>query len=80
MRHKYAGYKLKRTTSGRNALLRNLVTSIIEAERVVTTVPKAKAVRPLVEQMISTGQLLFGSKPAGVAITATAAGGTGFPP
>ena len=37
----------------RNALLRNLVTSIIEAERVVTTVPKAKAVRPLVEHMIT---------------------------
>jgi large subunit ribosomal protein L17 len=53
MRHKYAGYKLKRTTGGRNALLRNLVTSVIEAERVVTTVPKAKAVRPLVEQMIT---------------------------
>src|SRR5260370_4156662 len=53
MRHKYAGYKLKRTTSGRDALLRNLATSIIEAERVVTTVPKAKAVRPLVEHMIT---------------------------
>ena len=53
MRHKYAGYKLKRTTNGRNALLRNLVTSIIDAERVVTTVPKAKAVRPLVEHMIT---------------------------
>jgi len=53
MRHKYAGYKLKRTTSGRDALLRNLVTSIIEAERVVTTVPKAKAARPLVERMIT---------------------------
>ena len=53
MRHKYAGYKLKRTTGGRNALLRNLVTSIIDAERVVTTVPKAKAVRPLVEHMIT---------------------------
>ena len=53
MRHKYAGDKLKRTTSGRDALLRNLATSIIEAERVVTTVPKAKAVRPLVEHMIT---------------------------
>ena len=53
MRHKYAGYKLKRTTGGRDALLRNLVTSVIEAERVVTTVPKAKAVRPLVEHMIT---------------------------
>src|SRR5438309_7117105 len=53
MRHKYAGYKLKRDTAGRNALLRNLATSVIEAERVVTTVPKAKAVRPLVEHMIT---------------------------
>jgi large subunit ribosomal protein L17 len=53
MRHKYAGYKLKRTTDGRNALLRNLATSVIEAERVVTTVPKAKAVKPIVEHMIT---------------------------
>ena len=53
MRHRYAGYKLKRDTAGRNSLLRNLATSIIEAERVVTTVPKAKAVQPLVEHMIT---------------------------
>jgi large subunit ribosomal protein L17 len=53
MRHKYAGYKLKRTVSGRNALLRNLTTSIIETERVVTTITKAKAVRPMVEHMIT---------------------------
>jgi len=56
MRHKYAGYKLKRTTSGRDSLLRNLVTSIIKEERVVTTVTKAKAVRPLVERMITLGK------------------------
>ena len=52
MRHKVAGYKLKRPVDSRNALLRNLVTSVIERERVVTTVPKAKAARPLVEKMI----------------------------
>ncbi len=52
MRHKVAGFKLKRPVDSRNALLRNLVTSVIELERVVTTVPKAKAVRPLVEKMI----------------------------
>jgi large subunit ribosomal protein L17 len=34
-------------------LLRNLVTSVIEQERVITTVPKAKAARPLVEKMIT---------------------------
>jgi large subunit ribosomal protein L17 len=52
MRHKVAGFKLKRPVDSRNALLRNLVTSVIERERVVTTVPKAKAARPLVEKMI----------------------------
>ena len=56
MRHKYAGYKLKRDTAGRNSLLRNLATSIILEERVITTVPKAKAVRPLVEKMITLGK------------------------
>jgi large subunit ribosomal protein L17 len=53
MRHKYAGYKLKRPVDARNALLRNLITSVIEHERIITTVPKAKAARPLVERMIT---------------------------
>src|ERR1041384_4162726 len=53
MRHKRAGYKLKRDMGARKALLKGLVTSVIENERVVTTVPKAKAVRPLVEKMIT---------------------------
>ena len=53
MRHRKAGVKLKRDISGRRALLRGLVTSVIEAERITTTVPKAKAARPLVEKMIT---------------------------
>jgi large subunit ribosomal protein L17 len=53
MRHKVAGFKLKRPVDSRNALLRNLTTSVIEHERVITTVPKAKAVKPLVEKMIT---------------------------
>src|SRR3954452_17865887 len=53
MRHKVAGYKLKRPVDSRNALLRNLITSVIETERIVTTVTKAKAVCPLVEHMIT---------------------------
>ncbi len=53
MRHKRAGYKLGRPVDARRMLLRNLVTSVIDKERVITTVPKAKAVRPLVERMIS---------------------------
>jgi large subunit ribosomal protein L17 len=53
MRHKVAGFKLKRDPSARRALLRGLVTSVIEQERVITTVPKAKAVKPLVDKMIT---------------------------
>src|SRR5689334_10112128 len=53
MRHRKAGAKLKRDLSGRRALLRGLVTNVIEEERITTTVPKAKAARPLVERMIT---------------------------
>jgi large subunit ribosomal protein L17 len=56
MRHRNAGFKLGRNTSHRRALLRNLVTSIIIEDRVETTVTKAKAVRPLVEKMITLGK------------------------
>ena len=56
MRHKVAGWKLGRNTSHRRSLLRNLVTSVILEERIETTVPKAKAVRPLVEKMITLGK------------------------
>ncbi len=53
MRHNKSGAKLKRNIGARKALLKGLVTSVIENERVVTTVPKAKAVKPLVERMIT---------------------------
>ena len=56
MRHRNAGFKLGRNTSHRRALLRNLVTSVILEDRVETTVAKAKAVRPLVEKMITLGK------------------------
>jgi large subunit ribosomal protein L17 len=56
MRHKVAGYKLGRTTSHRRALLRNMVTSLIIEERIETTVPKAKALRPTIEKMITLGK------------------------
>ncbi len=53
MRHKVAGYKLKRNIGARKALFKGLITSVIENERIVTTVAKAKAVRPLVEKVIT---------------------------
>ena len=56
MRHKVAGWKLGRNTSHRRSLLRNLATSLILEERIETTVPKAKALRPKVEKMITLGK------------------------
>jgi large subunit ribosomal protein L17 len=56
MRHKVAGWKLGRTTAHRRSLLRNLVTSLILEERIETTVPKAKAMRPIAEKMITLGK------------------------
>jgi len=56
MRHKVAGFKLKRDVSDRRALLRNLVTSVIAEERIITTVVKAKAAKPLVDKMITLGK------------------------
>ena len=56
MRHLNAGRKLGRNTSHRQALLRNLVTSLLDQERIVTTVAKAKSLRPLAEKMITLGK------------------------
>ena len=53
MKHGVAGYKLKRNIAARNSLLRGLATSVIESDFVITTVPKAKAARPLVDKMIT---------------------------
>jgi large subunit ribosomal protein L17 len=53
MRHRKAGRKLGRTTEHRKAMLRNMVTSLFEHERIVTTVPKAKEARRVADKMIS---------------------------
>lgn len=56
MRHRVSGKKLRRDTAHRMALLRNLVTSFLEKERIRTTLAKAKAARPLAEKMITLGK------------------------
>lgn len=56
MRHRKAGRKLGRTTSHRKALLRNMVTDLLDKERVITTVPKAKELRRFTEKMITLGK------------------------
>src|SRR5271155_4550 len=53
MRHRFGNAKLKRDVGARNSLFKNLTTSVILEERVITTIPKAKAVQPLVEKMIT---------------------------
>lgn len=56
MRHKVGQKKLQRSTAHRMAMLRNMVTSLLEHERIETTVPKAKAARPLAERIITLGK------------------------
>src|SRR6202790_1875944 len=56
MRHRNYGSKLGRQPAHRRATLRNLVTNVIERERITTTVTRAKAARPLVERMITLGK------------------------
>ena len=53
MRHRVAHRKLGRTTPHRIALLRNLATALFDKERVRTTLPKAKELRPFAERLIT---------------------------
>ncbi len=56
MRHRKKTVKLGRTTSHRDAMLANQVCSLIEHQRIKTTLAKAKAVRPLAEKMVTLGK------------------------
>ena len=53
MRHKLKGRKLSRTHAHRKAMFRNMVTSLLEHERIVTTVPKAKELRGVADRCIT---------------------------
>ena len=56
MRHAQRGRKLGRTTSHRLAMFRNQLTSLVIHERIVTTLPKAKELRPLAEKLVTRGK------------------------
>jgi len=56
MRHKVGHRKLQRPTAHRMAMLRNMVTSLLEHERITTTVPKAKEARKMAEKVITLGK------------------------
>jgi large subunit ribosomal protein L17 len=56
MRHRLAHRKLGRTSDHRRALLRNQAEALLQHERIVTTVPKAKELRPFVERLITVAK------------------------
>ena len=56
MRHQKRTAKLGRTSEHRNAMLANLVCSLITHKRITTTLAKAKAARPVAEKMVSLGK------------------------
>jgi large subunit ribosomal protein L17 len=56
MRHGNSGRKLNRTASHRKAMFANMSASLIEHEQIVTTVQKAKELRPIVEKLITLGK------------------------
>jgi large subunit ribosomal protein L17 len=56
MKHNVAGKSLQRNTAHRAALRKNFTVSLLLHERVVTTLPKAKALRPFVEKVITLGK------------------------
>ncbi|HEU4986431.1 MAG TPA: 50S ribosomal protein L17 [Rhizobiaceae bacterium] len=56
MRHGKSGRKLNRTASHRKALFSNMAASLIEHEQIVTTLPKAKELRPIVEKLVTLGK------------------------
>ena len=53
MRHRKAGFKLGRTRTHREAMLRNMAASLFEHGQIVTTLPKAKALQPFVEKIVT---------------------------
>jgi large subunit ribosomal protein L17 len=53
MRHGFAGRRFSRTQSHRKAMLANLAASLIDHEQIVTTLPKAKDLRPVVEKLVT---------------------------
>ncbi|WP_223477842.1 50S ribosomal protein L17 [Oricola indica] len=56
MRHGKSGRKLNRTASHRKAMFANMAASLIEHEQIVTTLPKAKEIRPIVEKLVTLGK------------------------
>jgi|TARA_B110000438_G_scaffold302874_1_gene362071 large subunit ribosomal protein L17 len=56
MRHKFAHRKLNRTSEHRKALFKNMLNSLIKYEQIITTLPKAKELKPKIDKVITLGK------------------------
>ena len=56
MRHGFKGRRFARSVSHRKSMFANLAVSLIEHEQIVTTLPKAKDLRPIVEKLVTLGK------------------------
>ncbi len=56
MRHKIGYKKLNRTSEHRKALIKNMLNSLIKYEQIITTLPKAKLIKPQAEKLITLGK------------------------
>ena len=56
MKHRLKGKKLNRTSSHRKALFKNMAQAIIKHEQIITTLPKAKTMKPIVDKLITLGK------------------------
>lgn len=56
MRHGFKGRQLNRTSEHRQAMFANMAASLIKHEQIVTTLPKAKDLRPIVEKLVTLGK------------------------
>ena len=56
MRHRKAGRKLNKTSTHRKAMFANMASALLKHEQIITTLPKAKELRPIVERLITLGK------------------------
>ena len=56
MKHRIKGKKLNRSSSHRKALFKNMAQAIIKHEQIITTLPKAKTMKPLIDKLITLGK------------------------
>ena len=56
MKHRIKGKKLNRSSSHRKALFKNMAQAVIKHEQIITTLPKAKTMKPIIDKLITLGK------------------------